>query len=404
MRRWLTTLFVFLSLLGTAKSARGQSAVEIVDVQAEHLFGEYIAFRARLSPVVPVKEATLFFRDERGASTSTYPATVNPDGTLTYRHDVRQSALRPFASLVFWFSVKLENGETVTSAQYIFQYDDNRFPWQHLEEVPLYVHWYDGDAIFGQAALDAARAGLGGVEDLIPLPTQERIDIYIYASVDDLRSALTDSHDWVAGHAAPDLGVVMVSVAPGEGQRFALSQQVPHELAHVLLYRYTGESYADLPVWLREGVATLAERSPNPDYERALSLASQEGTLLSLADLCDAFPPDAGRAFLAYAESQDFTRFLRDTYGNSGLLSLVDSYADGLDCNQGMQRALGISLPLAERRWREETLGENLFGVALRNFSPYLVLLGIVLFIPMWGILNLVRERRKSDGIQPPPT
>ena len=68
---------------------------------------------------------------------------------------------------------------------------------------------------------------------------------------------------------------------------------IPHELAHVMLYRNVGEGYASLPVWLSEGIASLAELYPNPDYDQALSIASQNGSLLSIEELCDTFPLDS---------------------------------------------------------------------------------------------------------------
>ena len=58
---------------------------------------------------------------------------------------------------------------------------------------------------------------------------------------------------WQGGHANPKLGVVMLAVTPGPGQSIEMETLIPHELAHVMLYRSVGEGYAVLPVWLSEG-------------------------------------------------------------------------------------------------------------------------------------------------------
>jgi hypothetical protein len=168
---------------------------------------------------------------------------------------------------------------------------------------------------------------------------------------------------------------------------------IPHELAHVLLYRSVGDGYASLPVWLSEGIASLAELYPNPDYEQALTVASQNDSLLPIAELCDAFPPDASGAYLAYAESQSFVRYLRDSYGTPALFSLTSAFADGLSCEQGAVRALGTSLANLDTRWRESVLGQNVAGVFLRNMSPYLGLFVFLLLIPVIGFL----QRRPDD-------
>ena len=80
---------------------------------------------------------------------------------------------------------------------------------------------------------------------------------------------------WVAGHANPDLGVVLVSIAPGENQSMEMERQIPHELAHVLLYRLTGPAYANLPNWLTEGIASQVEGYPNADYTQVLTASAQ---------------------------------------------------------------------------------------------------------------------------------
>jgi hypothetical protein len=271
---------------------------------------------------------------------------------------------------------------------------DDRFTWQTLESGPLIVHWYQGDASFGQAALDTAQAGLESIAPLIPPNLEESVEIFIYANADDLRGVLASGNEnWIAGHADPALGVVMVVIEPGAEQRITMEQRIPHELMHIMLYRSVGPGYQNIPAWLREGIATLAEIYPNADYDRVLAEAATNNDLIPLKDLCISFPTDAGQAFLAYAESRSFTDFLYDTYGSSGLQNLVRSYADGVDCERGTERAYGVSLSSLETEWRASVLGQNPLRSLWQNISPYLVLLCLVLIIPLVGILSAMRKR-----------
>jgi hypothetical protein len=258
----------------------------------------------------------------------------------------------------------------------------------------LIVHWYQGDASFGQAALDTAQAGLESIAPLIPPNLEESVEIFIYANADDLRGVLASGNEnWIAGHADPALGVVMVVIEPGAEQRITMEQRIPHELMHIMLYRSVGPGYQNIPAWLREGIATLAEIYPNADYDRVLAEAATNNDLIPLKDLCISFPTDAGQAFLAYAESRSFTDFLYDTYGSSGLQNLVRSYADGVDCERGTERAYGVSLSSLETEWRASVLGQNPLRSLWQNISPYLVLLCLVLIIPLVGILSAMRKR-----------
>ncbi len=253
--------------------------------------------------------------------------------------------------------------------------------------------WAQGDAAFGQSALNAAQSGLQIISNIVPVDLTQPIDIFIYPTQNDL--AALGAEIWVAGHANPASGTVLVVVEPGSGQSLSMEQRIPHELMHVMLYRQLGAGYSRLPAWLNEGIATQAEINPNADYDRVLLDASNRNALIPMALLCASFPADSAQAFLAYAEARSFTTYLRDTYGAPALLNLAKAYTQGMDCENGAQRALGTSLSKLESTWLEKNLGQNVWGVAFRNLLPYLVLLGLLIFIPL--ILGLSANRQKVD-------
>ena len=301
--------------------------------------------------------------------------------------------------MIFWYQVTLENGETIKSQNFSFAYEDNRFPWRTLKAGVVRVHWYAGDDAFGQAALDAALGGIKNVQALFPVALDEPLDVYIYDSALALQDTLvTSGQTWIAGHASPAVGVALVSIAPGEQQNILMRQQIPHELAHILLYRHIGEvGYNRLPTWLQEGVSSISELYPNPDYQLALDTAIADEAMIPITDLCAPFPLDASQAFLAYAEASSFTRYLHVTYGSSGLDSLIRTYADGLDCEIGMTRAIGVSLPYLDSHWQKTVLESNQFSIALRNMSPYLVVLGLILIFPLVGSIAIKPDKKTDD-------
>ena len=394
MRRFGFIVVMAALLLGLPQQARAQSGIEVSDVGVFDEFGQYVTFEARIQSPTPITSVALVFNDNFDESVRRFPANVGSDGVVTYRYDVTQNVLRPFVTISFWFEVTLQNGQTLRSDNYRVQYMDDRFTWQQQIDGNLRVHWYEGDAAFGDALLDVSRRGLNAVNAIIPTSSNMPLDVYVYASTSDLQSALfLGGESWQGGHANPKLGVVMLAITPGPGQSIDMETLIPHELAHVMLYRSVGEGYDSLPVWLSEGIASLAELYPNPDYDQALKIASQNDSLLPISDLCNTFPLDASRAYLAYAESQSFVRFLRDSYGTPALFSLTSAYADGLSCDQGVVRSLGTSLVSLDTRWRETVLGQNVVGVFLRNMLPYLGLFVFMLLIPLIGFF----QRRPAD-------
>ena len=58
-------------------------------------------------------------------------------------------------------------------------------------------------------------------------------------------------------------------------------------------------------------------------------------------------------------------------------------------------RAFGSPLSQMDQQWRQEALGENVGGLAFRNFLPYLVVLVVILAFPAWGFWA-ARKRSKA--------
>jgi len=393
---WVIVFLVVV--LGWPQQAWAQSSLEISEVHVIYDFGQQITFQGRLQNPLDVAQVSVLFREMNEQVTRVEPLTVAPDGSVSFQYNAAQNILPPFSNIIFWFQATFNNGETAASAVYNFRYNDNRFDWRHSSQGPLTVYWYQGDDAFGQAALDSATTSLASVNQVTPVDLTAPLDIYIYASPDDLQGALyLGGQEWVGGHADPKLGVVMVAIAPSASQGIEMEKEIPHELTHVMLYRSLGDGYNRLPTWLNEGLASVAELYPDPDYKNALQMASTNNSLLLMSDLCDPFPPDAGRAYLAYAESESFVRYLRDTYSPTGLSALIKAYADGLDCELGATRALGMPLTQLDTRWRETKLGQNVFMVALRNMAPYLLVLGMALAVPLFGIANMLHERKHYE-------
>ena len=397
-RDFLLFTFLIIAALFNARQAKAQSAIELENVNASYVFGEQITFVATVKSSVSIQSVSIMISDESQNLTRAESLKLPADGYIEYRLDMQQTPLRPFADVKWNYQFTLPDGSTIQSEPFFLHYTDNRFNWQSLESGLLRINWYQGDASFGQAALAAAQAGLESIKGLMPLDSVEPIEVFIYVNTDDLRGTLAlDSKAWVAGHADPALGVAMVAIEPGAEQNIAMEQRIPHEIMHVILYRSVGEGYNNVPVWLREGTATLAETYPNADYDRVLAEAVASDQLMPFSNLCNSFPENAGQAFLAYAESRSFTKYLHDRYGSTGLSSLAASYADGVDCEHGTERAFGVSLSSLETEWRSSALGQNAFISSLQNISPYLVLLCLVLVIPLIGIAGALRKRGNSN-------
>lgn len=391
---------IVVSMVGNAKQTKAavlrapkeQGGIVLENVGATYRFGEQVIFSAMVKASIPILSASIVIFDEGYGVTRVQPLVVNGDGSTQFVFDARQNALRPFTFVRWRYEFALTDGTIFQSETFSIRYDDNRFAWQRLESNGLRVFWFQGDSAFAQNALNAALAGVRAINEIFPVDLNQPIDIFIYPSQNDL--AFLGAETWTAGHADAALGVALVAIETGLDQSIQMERRIPHELMHVLLYRHIGAGYDNLPAWLREGLATMVEINPSVEYDRSLLDAGARGTLIPLLDLCASFPSQPDSAFLAYAESRSFTLYLRNAFGSSKLLELSRAYADGVTCERGVELAYGSSFAQLELNWRQSALGQNAWGTALQNMLPYLILCGIVLFVPLLIGFHAMRKKK----------
>jgi hypothetical protein len=378
-------LFLLLSLVLLVAALTDDHAHANGEFEAsvEYRYGEWIEFKASASPDLEIKEAVISFRAQGEADTYVNQAVLAPNGEILYQYSVADRPLRAFTNIDYWFTITTVDGEEITSPVFIFNYDDNRFDWQHLSNDPFQVYWFDGDLSFAQSVLDVASEGLKRAKSFLPLQVPPALKIYVYANASQIPE--TPGKDWVAGHAYPDLGLMVVSLPDGPERRLEMERQVPHELMHILLYETTGHGYGNLPAWLNEGLSTMTQLYPTPEYQVLLENAINTDSLLPIASLCQNFPMYASSAYLSYAEATYFTRYIYRQYGSSGLSKLVAGYADGLECERGVEVGLGISLDSLEDQWLKESLGVKSAPPEEDNdqLLPWFFLLFVVLAVPL---------------------
>jgi hypothetical protein len=384
MARWLLTLLCLAILIFAAPHPADAASVQFLEMPVEYTFGGQALMQVQVISDTSLQSAMLFYRPEGLNETFSDTASFTPDGLVSYLLDVRQAQIPAFSTVSYWFEITLVTGETATSPTYAFAYEDNRFTWQTLESQPLRLHTYNGDTAYQQNLLDIARQGLDKINALIGMLPNQDIDLYTYENALDMQSTLRLADvTWVAGHADPWLGVVVVALPPGPTQTELARQRIPHELMHILLYQKVRAGYQNLPIWLSEGLASMGELQNNPDYYTILQKAHEQELYLPLSGLCSSFPQEASNAFLAYAESELFTRYLYEQVGAQKMQELIAAYADGMDCERAPEVVLGKPLTQWEAEWQRSLFGGSVWTANLGQVLPWLVLLIIALVVPL---------------------
>ena len=399
LRRSLITLVSVLLLLGFApRNGSAQAEFDILPEDPAYTFGENISFRAVLESIEDVEKVILFIQPGEEEDLEVFPVLIESSGNLSVDIDLSESPLPGFAVIRYWYQLSTTSGDSYQSPVYTFNYTDNRYQWNTLSGEQFTIFWYAGDLAFGEELLNVAQAAERDIQELLDVFVPDNLDIYVYDSVQAMQAAVPDSGQyWIAGHADPSQDVVWVTLPPGPDQRLEMERQIPHEFMHAALNYTDSHAYSNFPVWFNEGMASLVELYPNPEYANLTKNAFEAGALIPMADLCQSFPSDPPQALLAYAQSASFTGFLYEEFGKQGFNRMMAAYASGLSCEQGIEEALGSNLESLEESWQSSSFAGVTLGIAFREMLPWLLLLVVVLAVPLIMVAVVIKKRPVKD-------
>lgn len=371
---FLILLFLLL-ICSVPPPVLADGEVEVLSEEMEYTFGEEIVFQIRLQSEIPVSEINLVLQAPGTPGFIGQVLIISP-GQAQFVYDLAQRPLPAFSSITYSYLIILENGDQVETPTYSFTYLDNRFNWQELIEEPFMIYWYEGEITLAQGVLDAANNGYDRVLELLQQPASDQpIDILVYSSDEELQSTLTSiGQTWVGGHADPELGSVVVSLPPGVDQSLEIQRLIPHEITHILLYRFMGDEYKYLPAWFKEGIASRMEFYSHPDYPLILERAYGERGLIPFSHLCLAFPADPDLALLSYAQADSLLDYIQREYGVTGIQAMIYAYDQGVSCERGVEISLGTTLEELENEWKRDVFSRG-------KYLMYIYILSGVLFI-----------------------
>jgi hypothetical protein len=398
----LALCLLLAAAFGATDTAAAQTGAIQLEDSIEYQFGDFLAFRASVSADQDILRVAVFYR--LVGSEETYVLLSSPPlhpAAIDLIRDLRNQPLPPFRSIQYWWQVALADGSEFSTEPRTFIYADNRFDWHQLSRQGITLHWYAGDMALAQAALDLSDSSLLEIRRDLSLPDPGSVEIYLYATPDDLHSSLQRiPGDSIHGQALIQEGIILLAAPLNADGMDELERGIPHELTHLLLSKRLGSAYDGLPAWLSEGLAILQETSPHPQYRLALEQAIQSNELLPLDTLCGSFPNTGEQAVLAYAQSASLVGYVKDVYGVGGISALLDAYQEGASCRGGVERVLRRSLEDLQGEWRASLS----VPVAWRRaFSAWpwpgvFSLLGLGLISALGLFLLRLRARRREKG------
>ena len=296
---------------------------------------------------------------------ATFLYTVLPEGAITREPaeiqigDVtRVTAEFPTRDPMLWipagadfewrWEFRYESGDTFETDPQIWRYEDPRFEWQSLTEGVLEVAYYDDRGV----AESMLREGLAALEEIAPfLGLDELIPmkVYVWANTDDAREVeRIDSETFEESVITGGTRVLADLVHIYTPSRWV----VRHELTHVLT-KLAGEGpYGDLPAWLDEGMATIAEGDWLARRGGALQYAISNDLVLSLRSM-ESPSNRPGFVDIFYGQSAAIVLYLLNEYGADKMNDFFEAFKEGQSVDDALTSVYGLDRDGLDNAWRD---------------------------------------------------
>jgi hypothetical protein len=354
-------LFIIPIILPTITYS--QDGISLQDSTAEIYFPSALVFKIKAASQSDITKIRLHYQVDRmnyaQVTSEAWPDfTPSPKVETKWVWDMRKVSLPAGATVRYWWTIEDKSGDKLITPADKIRFDDLRYSWQRLAVGQLSLLWYKGSQSFAEELMAACQQALERLAEDTGVYLEKPINLYIYASTEDLRGAMIFPQEWTGGVAFTEYGIIAIGVPLSEldwGKR-----ALAHELGHTVTHQLTFSPYgAVLPTWLDEGLAMHAEGEPDSYLQSWLKKAISQQKLISVRSLSSPFSAKPEEAYISYAESQSLVEFLIQNHGKDKMLRLLKLMQEGNSCDEALTEVYGFDQDGLDKLWREYITGQT---------------------------------------------
>jgi hypothetical protein len=375
--RGISVLFLGIAggmLLSAVDSPAVANAAPLHDLVVESNqtlmdFPNTITFQLAVSNPVPIERVVLEYGVER-LTCGEVVAKAFPDFEPAARvetewtWDMRQSGSEPPGAWIWWrWRVTDSDGREQLVDQKEVVWLDSIHPWQEASDGQIRMHWYEGGTAFGREMLASAVESVEHIRQLIDLTPEGTVQIYLYASYEDLQDAILYEAEWTGGQSYGEHNIIILGVP--EGYEDWAKTAIAHELMHNVVDHFTFSCLVRIPTWVHEGLAMVSQGGPDERSMEQFQDAVDRNRIFPLRSLGGNFPEDEDLANLAYAQSYSVVDFLLHRGDAERMRSFLRQLGDGATADDALMQVYGFNIDGLDSAWRSSVGAQPLPAEAL---------------------------------------
>jgi hypothetical protein len=357
MTKWFIPLILAAVLVITPAIAHSQGGISVQDSSAQIFFPSALAFNIKAQSQNNIIKLRMHYQVDRmnyaPVTDEAWPEfTPSTKVQTQWVWDMRKASLPAGATVTYWWTIEDTSGDRLTTPSQKVRFDDLRYNWQKVTSGQISLFWYKGNQDFVDQLMAACQQALDRLAQDTGVYLKQPVNLYIYATTEDLRGAMVFPQEWTGGVAFTEYGIIAIGIPTNELNwgKGALA----HELGHMVTHQITFSPYgANLPFWLDEGLAMYAEGEPDAYLESVLQKAIDQNNLISVRSLASPFSAIPEEAYISYAESQSLIRFLIQNYGRDKMLQLLNLFKEGNTYDDALTQVYGFDQDGLDAIWQK---------------------------------------------------
>lgn len=209
----------------------------------------------------------------------------------------------------------------------------------HSDESAHFTLHYEGgqsSPAMRKALLDTLESEFNELSDDFSFAPRDNIAVVVYNN--QAFTSVTEAPAWSDGQNDGKLRIPMQNME-------TLTPEVAGVLKHELTHTFIGQATRDrCPRWLNEGIAQLVQGRTTATYGRLLPALYQQNKAIPIAALEGSFGRLSGAgAAVAYGESLAAAEVIRNAYGFSDLVRILQRIGSGMSTEQALRATIHSS-------------------------------------------------------------
>ena len=320
-------LVALIGLVGAgADRVRAQEAPQVgaTTIRMDD-FPDSATFTALVSNGSEVTEAVFFYTVLPDGALTRQPAEIATGDVTRISADLATRGANFYipagADIVWYWQLTTNDGTVSETPTQTWRFEDPRYEWVEIERGGIVVRYYDNEGIAIAMAEEGADA-VATMSRLLGIDVDFPLKVYVWRSEADAEGVQRERSEGfdeqIITGGVRVLGDLVHIYSPSRWV-------IRHELTHILTNIAGEGAFGDLPSWLDEGTATIAEGDWLDRRGGALQRAIERDTVLPVRGMASN-TNIVGRVDVFYGQAAAIVTFLIDSYGPEQFAQLFATF------------------------------------------------------------------------------